>query len=103
MKRFAVSLLALLLAVGLGASQILAEDDVPVKESDRSDRAYVRPHMRSAPDSNYTSNWSTYPSVNPYTGQLGTRQQRLLDSNPSYGYGPGTSYGSGGSQRGRSR
>jgi hypothetical protein len=102
MKLFAVSLLALLAVTG-GASQILAEDNIPIEKYDRSDGTYVRPPMRSAPDSSYNSNWSTYPSVNPYTGQLGTRQQRLLDANPSYGYGQGSNYGLGGSQRGRAR
>lgn len=102
MKLFAVSLLALLAVTG-GASHIFAEDNVPIEKDDRSDGTYVRPHMRPAPDSSYNSNWSTYPSVNPYTGQLGTRQQRLLDANPSYGYGQGSNYGLGGSQRGRAR
>lgn len=102
MTFFAVSLLALL-AVTTGASEIFAEDNVPTEKYDRSDETYTRPRTRSAPDSSYNSNWSTYPSVNPYTGQLGTRQQRLLDANPSYGYGQGSNYGSGGSQRGRAR
>lgn len=38
---------------------------------------YVAPHWRSAPDSSYNNNWSTYPNVNPYTGQQGTRAPRV--------------------------
>lgn len=44
---------------------------------------YVAPHYRSAPDGNPYNNWSTVGNVNPYTGQLGTR-------NPY----PSSSYGS---------
>jgi hypothetical protein len=102
MKLFAVSLLALLAVTG-GASQILAEDNVPIEKYDRSDGSYARPPMRPPLDSSYNSNWSTYPSVNPNTGRMGTRQQRLLDANPSYGYGQGSNYGLGGDQRGRAR
>ena len=102
MKLLAVSLLALLAVTG-GASQILAEDNVPIEKYDRSDGSYARPPMRPPLDSSYNSNWSTYPSVNPNTGRMGTRQQRLLDANPSYGYGQDSNYGLGGSQRGRAR
>ena len=102
MKLFAILLLALLAVTG-GASQIFAEDNVPVEKYDRSDGTYARPPIRPPLDSSYNSNWSTYPSVNPYTGQMGTRQQRLLDANPSSGYGQGSNYGLGGSQRGRAR
>jgi hypothetical protein len=62
-------------------------DDVSVKGYFRQDGAYVQPHMRSAPDSSYNNNWSTYPNVNPYTGQQGTRQPQLFDSNSGSGFG----------------
>jgi hypothetical protein len=35
--------------------------------------------VRSAPDSSVNNNWSTYPNVNPYTGQQGTQQPKVLD------------------------
>ena len=100
MRAFAASLLALGLLLGT-AAPLLAED-VHVKGYYRSDGTYVQPHMRSAPDSSYSNNWSTSPNVNPYTGQQGTRQPRLYD-NPGLG-GQGSDYGLGGTQqRGRSR
>jgi len=43
---------------------------------------YVAPHWRSSPDSTRLNNWSTQGNVNPYTGQVGTRNPYSL---PSYG------------------
>jgi hypothetical protein len=101
MRAFAASLLALMLLLGTVAP--LFAEDVHVKGYYRRDGTYVQPHMRSAPDSSYNNNWSTYPNVNPYTGQQGTREPRLYDSNPGLG-GQGSDYGLGGTQRrGRSR
>ena len=100
MKAIAVGILALLLKLATFAP--VFADDVSVKGYFRRDGTYVQPHMRSAPDSSYNNNWSTSPNVNSYTGQQGTRQPRLYDSNP--GYGQGSNYGLGGTQqRGRSR
>jgi hypothetical protein len=39
----------------------------------RSDGTYVQPHHRTAPDHNPFNDYSTYPNINPYTGQPGTR------------------------------
>lgn len=49
---------------------------------------YVAPHYRSSPDSSVLNNWSTRGNVNPYTGQVGTR-------NPYSSYNPNgySSYG----------
>ena len=103
MRSVATVLLALLFVLS-GATLLFAGDDVSVKGYYRSGGTYVQPHMRSAPDASYNNNRSTSPNVNPYTGQQGTRQPRLYDSNPSYGSGQGSDYGLGGSQRrGRSR
>ena len=84
MKMIAVSIMALLLMLGT-VSPLFAED-VSVKGYFRRDGTYVQPHMRSAPDSSYNNNWSTYPNVNPYTGQQGTRQPRLYDYNSGGSY-----------------
>jgi hypothetical protein len=76
-------------------------DDVSVRGYFRRDGTYVQPHMRSAPDSSFNNNWSTYPNINPYTGQQGTRQPKLFDYNQGsrdYDYGL-----SGSGRRGRSR
>jgi len=86
MKMIAVSIMALLLMLGTVAP--LFADDVSVKGYLRNDGTYVRPHMRSTPDSSYNNNWSTYPNVNPYTGQQGTRQPRLYDNNSGGSYQP---------------
>jgi hypothetical protein len=43
--------------------------DVNVRGRLRRDGTHVEPHMRSMPDGSYKSNWSTYPNINPYTGQ----------------------------------
>jgi hypothetical protein len=78
---FLIATLLLLTAVPAFA------DDVSVKGSFRQDGTYVQPHMRSAPDSSYNNNWSTYPNINPYTGQQGTRQPQLFDNNTGSGSG----------------
>jgi hypothetical protein len=39
----------------------------------RRDGTYVQPHYRSNPNGSTADNWSTRGNVNPYTGQVGTR------------------------------
>ena len=39
----------------------------------RSNGTYVAPHMRSAPDGNFSNNWSTVGNANPYTGEEGKK------------------------------
>lgn len=53
----------------------------------RKDGTYVPSHMRSAPDGNFSNNWSTKGNVNPYTGKEGTRVT------PPSGYGLGAAAG----------
>jgi len=50
----------------------------------RKDGTYIAPHWRSTPDSSYNNNWSTWPNINPHTGQQGTREPKVYDVNPSY-------------------
>ena len=92
--RFRIMGLSLLALAGMYATPVLA-GDVFVNGHLRSDGTYVQPHMRSAPDSSYNNNWSTSPNVNPYTGQQGTNQPRLYDSNPGSSLGGSNYYGSG--------
>lgn len=40
----------------------------------RQNGTYVQPHQRTAPDYTPNNNYSTYPNVNPYTGQQGYKQ-----------------------------
>ncbi|MBU0516891.1 MAG: hypothetical protein KJ621_19220 [Proteobacteria bacterium] len=39
----------------------------------RRNGTYVQPHFRTYPDGTRWNNCSTYPNVNPYTGQQGYR------------------------------
>jgi hypothetical protein len=71
-------------------------NDVHVRGHHRSDGSYVQPHYRSAPDGNRFNNWSTQGNVNPYTGQIGTRDPHSTLSSPIYG---GGSHGSGSPSR----
>ncbi len=41
--------------------------------SDGFKDTYVSPHFRSRPDGNPFNNWSTKGNINPYTGQMGTK------------------------------
>ena len=54
--------------------QYTSPDDVYVQPYSRQDGTQVGEHMRSAPDSTRRNNWSTYPNVNPYTGEYGDRR-----------------------------
>ncbi len=57
--------------LALVASPSVAET-VRVKGHVNKDGVYVAPHVRTAPDSRVTNNWSSKPNVNPYTGKSGT-------------------------------
>ena len=101
MRRLGLTLAALLVFTLSIVGPVLA-GDVFVNGYFRQDGTYVQPHMRSAPDSSFNNNWSTYPNVNPYTGQQGTRPPRLYDSGSNSTLG-GSDYGLGGGSRPRSR
>ncbi|MEN3278561.1 MAG: hypothetical protein V7631_4351 [Massilia sp.] len=79
---FSFLLLLPALAFGYGSK---GGGDVPVRGYYRSNGTYVQPHMRSAPDGNFSNNWSTVGNVNPYTGAPGTK------SRPSDEYSSSTS------------
>jgi len=53
----------------------LGQAHVPVEGYRRDDGTYVPPHHRTAPDGDFWNNWSTYPNVNPYSGEVGPRRQ----------------------------
>ena len=61
-----------LFVCGLALSGPAIAKDVYVRGHVRADGTYVQPHMRTAPNSTKTDNWSTRGNVNPYTGQRGT-------------------------------
>ena len=50
-----------------------ASDRIRVKGYFRNDGTYVQPHYRTAPDGRFYNNWSTYPNINPYTGEVGKK------------------------------
>lgn len=53
----------------------------------RSNGTYVQPHYRTSPNNTVYDNWSTYPNVNPYTGQTGTNHYNYNSNNNSnYNY-----------------
>jgi hypothetical protein len=47
----------------------------------KSDGSYVEGHYRTNPNGTVYDNYSTYPNVNPYTGQQGTKYQNTA---PTY-------------------
>ncbi|MFZ1937124.1 MAG: hypothetical protein WCB27_09020 [Thermoguttaceae bacterium] len=75
------SLLVSATVMALFAAVQAASADVYVHGYIRSNGTYVQPYYRSNPDGNFWNNWSTYPNINPYTGNVGTRYW------PSYNYG----------------
>jgi hypothetical protein len=81
-------LLAVLTVSALVSCQMAKADD-PVRGYVRSNGTYVAPYFRTHPDHNFYNNYSTYPNVNPYTGQTGTRltpPSSPRPTMPSYSY-----------------
>lgn len=58
----------------------------------RKNGTYVQSHYRSAPDGDVSNNWSTRGNVNPYTGQMGTRDYG--STGLDFSGGSGTGFGS---------
>lgn len=97
-------LLAMVVAAAAQFAAPNAKADVFVQGHFRPNGTYVAPHYRSNPDYSFYNNWSTYPNINPYTGNLGTRMTPPQTS--SYGgyrsyYPSYPSYSSPGTYRGR--
>lgn len=72
-------LISSLVAIALITS-LTCYADVSVNGYYRKNGTYVKPHMRSSPDSSFRNNWSTVGNVNPYTGKKGTK------TTPTYNY-----------------
>ena len=49
-------------------------DDVRVRGYTRGDDVNVRPHFRTRANDTEADNYSTYPNINPYTGERGYRR-----------------------------
>jgi hypothetical protein len=71
-------LMVLVLSVNLFA-------DVWVRGYLRSDGTYVQGHYRTEPNATTRDNYSTYPNINPHTGQQGT-QRFDYNARSSYQY-----------------
>jgi hypothetical protein len=52
---------------------VFSQSHVHVKGYYKSNGTYVKPHYRTSPNNTVYDNWSTYPNVNPYTNQRGTK------------------------------
>lgn len=39
----------------------------------RDNGTYVQPYYRTSPNNTVMDNWSTFPNVNPYTGEIGSK------------------------------
>lgn len=68
MRKFITITAVLSLMAIISASAIA---DVYVHGYNRGNGTYVQPHYRSDPDGNPNNNWSTFPNVNPHTGETG--------------------------------
>jgi uncharacterized protein YgiM (DUF1202 family) len=66
-------LVALLLIFSASVELADAQRTVRVRGHYRKDGTYVPPHYRTAPNGTTLDNWSTRGNVNPYTGEVGTR------------------------------
>ena len=76
----------LILAVfGLLLVSTAAFADVYVQGYYKKNGTYVAPHYRSSPNSTKLDNWSTRGNVNPYTGNVGTRNPYNTYSIPPVG------------------
>ena len=62
LKSFLISCLAVIALI----SSLTCYADVSVRGYYKKNGTYVKPHMRSNPDSSFRNNWSTVGNVNPY-------------------------------------
>ncbi len=75
----------LILTVALIGISYFSEAQVWVDSYTKSNGTVVQGHYRSEPNNTKVDNWSTYPNINPYTGETGTKK---LDNyyTPTYTY-----------------
>jgi hypothetical protein len=74
----------LLLLLSLTWVTLTFARDVFVQPYFRQDGTYVQPHFRTAPDHSISNNYSTYPNINPYTGQQGKVNPWTTNPNPGH-------------------
>ena len=79
--------LFLSLTLAIVAQFSFGQSTVYVNGYYRSNGTYVQGHYRTAPNNTVYDNYSTYPNVNPYTGQTGTIHYNYnYNSNSNYNY-----------------
>ena len=66
----------------LTVAPALAQGSHAVRGYTRRDGTYVAPHQQTNPNSTRLDNWSTRGNVNPYTGQIGTRDPNAPSASP---------------------
>jgi len=64
----AIAVFALVAMTVTGATA----QSVQVRGHTTRNGTYVPPHVRTAPNSTRTDNWSSTPNTNPYNGKAGT-------------------------------
>jgi hypothetical protein len=69
MRRVAILLSSIMLVLSFS----IAQNSVYVRPYLKKDGTLVQGHFRSAPNGTVFDNWSVYPNINPYTGELGTK------------------------------
>jgi hypothetical protein len=74
--------LILVVAVLLAVAAPAFAGDTYVKGYIKKDGTYVAPYHRTTPNSTTSDNYSTYPTINPWTGQQGTRQPEPYNAQP---------------------
>lgn len=65
---------------------VMASAQVRVRGYVRHNVTHAQPHYRSNPDGSFYNNWSTRGTVNPYTGEAGTRVTPPAGSPGGSGY-----------------
>lgn len=70
-----VLVVILLFAFGQADAQVNPENNY-VDGHYRADGTYVEGHYRTNPNGTVYDNYSTYPNINPYTGEQGTKYAR---------------------------
>lgn len=80
MKSILIASLVLLSSTTFGLAQYYGTGSNPnghyVQPHLNNNGSYTSGHYSSNPNHTQTDNWSTQGNVNPYTGQVGTRQPR---------------------------
>ncbi len=78
--------LFLTIAIVVVAKFTFGQSNVKVRGYIRSNGTYVQPYIRTSPNNTVYDNWSTYPNVNPYTGNIGTKvyPNNSYNNSPSY-------------------